>query len=147
MGLASSCLTSKAFSFAQIQVPQIIEKSLVMENTVSKALKSFFVWGEKQNTNQGFLLHCNIVCFVMRFKFLQNALNKKEEGSNIFIWEFLKKKKKVKPQNTIKPLKSEDMHIYSCWRKLIDYKTNFYPWLFLYHLQIFFSWNLWTRCY
>jgi hypothetical protein len=87
------------------------------------------------------------VCFVMRFKFLQNALNKKEEGSNIFIWEFLKKKKKVKPQNTIKPLKFEDMHIYSCWRKLIDYKTNFYPWLFLYHLQIFFSWNLWTRCY
>jgi uncharacterized protein (DUF488 family) len=87
------------------------------------------------------------VCFVMRFKFLQNALNKKEEGSNIFIWKFLKKKKKVKPQNTIKPLNSEDMHINSCWRKLIDYGTNFFPWLFLYCLQIFFSWNLWTRCY
>jgi hypothetical protein len=56
-----------------------------MENTVSKALKSFFVWGEKQNTSQSFLHHCNIVCFVMRFKILQNALNKKEEGSNIYI--------------------------------------------------------------
>jgi hypothetical protein len=72
------------------------------------------------------------VCFVMRFKFLQNALNKKEEGSNIYIWEFLKKKKKVKPQNTIKPRNSEDMHIYACWRKLIDYRTNLFPWLFLY---------------
>jgi hypothetical protein len=46
--LASSSLTSKAFSFPQIQVPQITEKSPVMENTVSKAPKSFFVWGEKQ---------------------------------------------------------------------------------------------------
>jgi hypothetical protein len=83
--LASFCLTSKAFSFPQIQVPQITEKIPVMENTVSKALKSFFVWGEKQNTSQGFLHHGNTVCFVMRFKFLQNALNKKQEGSNILI--------------------------------------------------------------
>jgi hypothetical protein len=54
VGLASSGLTPKAFSFAQIQVPQITEKSPVMENTVWKALKSFFVWGEKQNTESRF---------------------------------------------------------------------------------------------
>jgi hypothetical protein len=57
----------------------------------------------------------------------------------------LKKKKKVKPQNTIKPRNSEDMHIYSCWRKLIDYRTNFFPWLLRYCLQIFFSWNRWRK--
>ncbi len=55
----------------------------MIENTVSKALESCFVWGEKQNMSQGFLSHCNIVCFVMRFKFLQNVLNKKEEVKHL----------------------------------------------------------------